>query len=443
MSVAVRRLRVLALVGLVMLALTAGPVRAQFRSGGRPTGAALTINPNFVMPNGITFPQAAFNTAVIGRAASNIPPYLLGYNPYPPVNIGPSYPVINPVNPYALSTLGGYGGGYGAGLATDPYASSYGLGGYGGYGGYGGAGGYGYGYPPYGGTALSSDLYAYGGYLRGAASLTAATGQYWKDIQTARIDREKARQASYETQRKRIMDEAAYERMRLTSQDVRDRDLERALISARRDPPFTDIWSGKALNDLLRSVGNSDKLNRGPNIPLTDDTLKNINLTTQASRGNLGLLKEGGKLAWPLPLTDAQYAEPRKKLDRNLRLVVDQLKEKDPIEPASLRDIRAEFRTISDRLAASVSELSPSQYIESRRFLNQLDDAIKALEDPNASKYMNLKARGANVSELLGNLLNDGYRFAPVTPGEESTYTALYHAIRAFEASLQNAGKGS
>jgi len=110
MSVAVRRLRVLALVGLVMLALTAEPVRAQ-RSGGRPTGPALTINPNFVLPSGQTLPQAAFNTAVLGRAASNIPPYLLGYNPYPPVNIGPSFPTISPVNPYALSTLGGYGGG--------------------------------------------------------------------------------------------------------------------------------------------------------------------------------------------------------------------------------------------------------------------------------------------------------------------------------------------
>jgi len=309
---------------------------------------------------------------------------------------------------------------------------------------YGSSGGYGgYGYPPYGGSALGSDLAGYGGYLRGAANLTAATGQYWKDIQTARIEREKARQMSYDTQRKRIMDEAAFERMRPTSQDIRDRELEAALNSARRDPPFTDIWSGRALNDLLRSVGKSDKLNRGPNIPITEDTLKNINLTTQASRANLGMLKDGGKLPWPLPLTEAPYAEARKKLDRNLRLVVDQLKEKDPIEPAALRDIRADFKTISDRLAASVSEMTPSQYIESRRFLNQLDDAIKGLEDPNAIKYWNLKARGANVSELLSNLLNDGYRFAPVSPGEEAIYTGLYHAIRAFEASLQNAGKGS
>jgi len=190
-------------------------------------------------------------------------------------------------------------------------------------------------------------------------------------------------------------------------------------------------------------VGKSEKLARGPNIPLNEDTLKSINLTTEATRANLGMLKDVKDLPWPLPLRDAQYDDARKRLDRNLIIAARQLKDRDPIDTAALRDIRADFKTINDRLSANVSELSPSQYIESRRFLGQLDDAIKGLEDPNAIKNWNLKARGGNVAELLGNMLTDGYRFAPVTPGEENTYTGLYHAIRAFEASMQNAGKGS
>jgi hypothetical protein len=59
--------------------------------------------------------QWAYNTSVIGQAYANVPPYLLGYNPYPRViNYGP----YNGVNPYAV-----YSGLY------NPYAyGSYGYG---------------------------------------------------------------------------------------------------------------------------------------------------------------------------------------------------------------------------------------------------------------------------------------------------------------------------
>jgi hypothetical protein len=50
------------------------------------------INPNPVIAPGLTLQQYAYNTAVIGRALSNVPPYALGYNPYPAVvNYGPVY----------------------------------------------------------------------------------------------------------------------------------------------------------------------------------------------------------------------------------------------------------------------------------------------------------------------------------------------------------------
>ena len=45
----------------------------------------------------MTLNQAAYNTAVMGRALSTIPPYALGYNPYPQiVNYGPMYTGYNP-----------------------------------------------------------------------------------------------------------------------------------------------------------------------------------------------------------------------------------------------------------------------------------------------------------------------------------------------------------
>jgi len=457
MLVVLRRYGVLGLAGLAVLGLATPQARAQriFPNtvNAQSTANTFRINPNFYLPNGTSLNQAAYNVGVVGRAYSQIPPYLLGYNPYPQaVSYGPSYPTITTAGAgYGVSTVGsaGYNPYTGsASLATDPSAAygGYGMstmpGGYGG-GGYGGY--YGPGYGPGGETA--NVLSGYAGYLRGTAALTSATGQYWKDIQSARITREQSRQMALETQRRRIMEEAAYERMKPTAQDLRDRELMADLVRARRDPPPTEVWSGKALNDLLRSVATtgSGKLNRGPNIPLEDEMLRNINVTDSASRANLGLLKDGGNLAWPLSLKEAPFDEARKRLDRNLILAVRQIKDKDPLDRAMLKDIRADFQAMNDRLAASVGDLSPSQYIESRRYLNQLEDAVKALEDPKViNLYHNLwKARGGNVAELMNNMIKDGLRFAPATPGDEGSYSGLYQALRAYEASLQNASKGS
>jgi hypothetical protein len=461
MSVSLRSRAALALAGLAALTISAPPVWAQGRGIQPNTIAAqsgfnlVRPNPRFILPSGMPINQAAFNIATLGTAASFVPPYALGFNPYPQVaNYGPVIgPTIAPYSP-ALSTLGGgnpyLSTGYGAGLATDPSGGAYSLsttGSPAGYSPYGypyygyGNGGYGWGM----GTPASQDIYAYAGYLRGAADLTAATGKYWKDIQQARISREQSRQMALETQRRRIMDEAAYERMKPTALDLYTRSQAASLDWARKDPPATFIWSGQALNDLLRSVGNSgDKLSRGPNIPLEDETLKGINLTDGSSRGNIGLLKDGGKVNWPLPLLENQYDEARKRLSKNLMWAVQQLKEKDPLDKSTLRDIQADYKTLNERLAASVSDLSPSQYIESRRFLNQLGEAVRALEDPKAGNYFSSwSPKGKNVAELLNHMLKEGLKFAPATGGDEASYRSLYQALKAYEAGIQAASRGS
>jgi plastocyanin len=90
-----------------------------------PSVANQAINPNFRISPTLTLPQAAFNTSVFGAAISTIPPYALGFNPYPQaVSIGGGA---------ALS----YGGGY-PGMMAYPMGG-YGGGLYGGYGGYGSA----------------------------------------------------------------------------------------------------------------------------------------------------------------------------------------------------------------------------------------------------------------------------------------------------------------
>jgi hypothetical protein len=434
---------------LAVALLAAGALRAQNNQGPRilyPPSPLLTsgviqqapINPNFQVAPGLTGRQLAYNMGVLGNAAAQIPPWMAGYNPYPPaiVNSGPLLANAGlAANPYALSTVGGFNPYLAstAAMSNSPYSlSTMGGGGYGGMGGYG-AGMFGYGYTP--------NSVGYGYALMGIADYTRASGQYWKDIQQARMSREKVSQEQIETARRRIQFEAWYETMRPTAPKMRDAEMATDLDRARKDPPDSEIASGRVLNTLLKSIQNSGKLNKAASPSLEDDTLKHINLTGGTSSGNVGMLKSGGNLNWPEALETNTYDEARKRLTRNLKLAVDTIKDREPLPAALRRDIAGDYKTINDKLNESADDLSPSDYIESRRFLNQLNSAIKALSDPKVANYFNntWNAKGKNVAELIDHMTKEGLTFAPATSGDDAAYKALYVALRNFEGGLQNA----
>jgi hypothetical protein len=381
------------------------------------------INPNVYLPNGMSLNQFAFNTAVLGQALANVPPYVFGYNPYTPA--------------VANYGLGATGGGYGpyASLVTTGYPGT----------GYGGAG-----YPGmgYGGSGYSGGYGGYGymdpfyGYLKGAAEVTQANANYDKTLQEARLLREKSYRAALETRRS-LQDEAAYERMewlkRIDPEANRRKEVQQALDRARNDPPLTEILSARALNDLLEHASRQQgKGERGPNVPLSEETLKGINVTGGDGRSNPGLLKDDGKLDWPASLDGSEHAESRRRLGTLLADAVAVAKYNNPVEPGKLKDMHAELARLHETLQDDVGNLSPSQYIEAKRYLNLLNDAVKALEDPKVCNYFNQNwaAKGKNVAELIKYMSDRGLRFAPAVPGDADAYRALYQALVAFEAGV-------
>jgi hypothetical protein len=402
-----------------------------------PSLAAQSINRNPYLNEYTTLGQAAYNTAVLGQALSNIPPYLLGYNPYPQIaNYGPSYPSVGAYGGSSLSTMGAYnpylGGGYGgATMTANPYS-----GGYGGSSGYGSSG--------YGGYL---DAYnPYNGYLRGAADVTTADANYQLTTQKARQEREKANQEHLQT-RRRIAEEAEWERGRTPNPErVREADTEAALNRARRDPPLTEVWSARSLNVLLDHLAaEQGRGGKGPTVPLDEDLLRSINLTAADSRANAGLLKDDGKLQWPRVLQAAEFNAPRTRLSRLLEEAVQKLKfnPNTAVPPGLVKDMQNDLRKLSEQLNDSVSDLSPSQYVEAKRYLNQVGDAIAALSDPKASAYFNQSwvGKARNLAELVHYMAKSGLRFAPATPGDEPAYTALYRALADFDAATHRATK--
>lgn len=344
---------------------------------------------------------------------------------------------IGIATPYALSTVAGNP--YAAGsLGVTPY----------------GVGGYGLAtVPAFGGPfappyEYNPPFFGYrqdpmNGYLTGVASVTTATGQYWNQIEQARLTREQARRSSFETARRRIELETWYERQKPKTQDLVDAAVRTELDSARKDPPVTDVVSGKALNALLNSVRKMGRLTRGPNISLEEETLKRVNLASPAAAGNVGLLKDGGKLKWPLSLMETQFDDQRTRLSRNIELAVDAIKNspRGEVEPRLLKDISADLKALQDKVDNGQDELTISQSLQAKSYLRQVSAAVTSLRDPQVKRYLSTSAKGKTVAELMENMKTEGLDFAPAAPGDEAAYMALYYALREFEAGLSLAQK--
>jgi hypothetical protein len=280
----------------------------------------------------------------------------------------------------------------------------------------------------------------YEGYLSGVSSVTNANAQYQVTINQAKLLREEATRSAFQTRRAAI-EQAEYERAHMPDPEkIRQEQLARELDRARNSPPPTEVWSGKALNTLLRNaITLQSRGARGPTIPLNEDTLKSINPTSGDTRGNIGLLKDNGNLQWPAPLTGEIFKEAREDLNRRMRQAVQTVTagNKSP-DQSTLADIQADLKRLNELVDASVSSLSLDQYTEARRYLRQLDNALTALRDRNVSNYFsdNWRLRGRTVAELVKFMADKGLWFAPATPGEESAYQALYYALAAFDAGL-------
>jgi hypothetical protein len=369
------------------------------------------VNTNYWMNPYTTLQQRAFNTGVLGSALSTIPPYALGYGGNPLLNAA-AY------SPY------GYGG------------ASLLAGGYGGYGGYGYAG-YGYGY-------AGPGTNPYYGYERGAADITSANAQYEKTIQEARELKAKARNAELDA-RRRAQDQEDYERKRQpTAVTLRDQDEATALNEARDNAPLSSILDGSALNTLLREAQKQQKAGRKAQSPgLDEGTLRGVNLTPGNTRGNVGLLKDGGKLRWPPALEGPEFADARKTINQLVSHAVQEVTFNHPVEPETLKDLRAALADMTQRVRDSVGEMSPTEYISAQRYLTQLSQAVTALSDPKVSNYFNKDwaARGKNVAELVKFMTDNGLVFAPSVPGDENAYRAMYDALASYDAELAAARK--
>jgi hypothetical protein len=277
-----------------------------------------------------------------------------------------------------------------------------------------------------------------GGYMSGAADVINAQSQQMTETQRARLKREEVEQKKIETRRK-LFDERRYELENTpTLQEEQEKLRETELRRMSKTPTMVDIWSGAAMNVILQdAISKQSQGIRGASIPVTSETLSKLNVVT-GTGGNVSALNDNeGKLTWPIPLLGAPFEGDRKILDDLFAQVVKQARSNN-IDRALIPTIDKRIESMRTSLKQNIDDMSPSESIESRRYLSQLSDASKALRNPKASNYFNGKwvAKGRTVDEVVRNMSAEGLRFGPATPGDEPIYTSFYTSLAAYDGYL-------
>jgi hypothetical protein len=108
------------------------------------------------------------------------------------------------------------------------------------------------------------------------------------------------------------------------------------------------------------------------------------------------------------------------------------------VDKGTLDAMQATLQTMDQKLRAQINELSPTDYVEARRYLDDLNQAMRVLKRPDVADYLNGKytAQGKDVGELIKNMMSHGLRFAPAVPGSEAAYNALYQAMATYDLGL-------
>jgi hypothetical protein len=326
---------------------------------------------------------------LVEKAAANPLLYAAGFNPYAPAGA-----FVNPYSP----------GFAGPGLPYMPY-----------------------------GTFIPPAGY----YLMGAAQVMNAYPNVIKGNEEARILREQALQARIETAKKRKEYELWLKANTPTYTEEQAKIRKTIIKRMQNTTNPSEIYSGSSLNILLDDLRTVRGKVAADPLPLSEETLKHLNVTGVKGIGNLGLLRNNGSFTWPIALQDDQIIskDERDKIALWAQQLIQRVSNGNAPDAGILRDLGNALEDIKERLLSKVNEVPTSQYLEAKRFLQDFGQAQTALERNDAVHYFAFQKwieGGRTVQEVIDYMTQRGLYFAPAVQGDESSYTALNSALQAW-----------
>jgi len=159
-----------------------------------------------------------------------------------------------------------------------------------------------------------------------------------------------------------------------------------------------------------------------------------ISVTDGTNTGVLSQLGRTDRTQWPFALRAPDFKKEREQIDRLMGDAMGQARS-GGAEFNTVRDIQGSIERMQDELRNQIKEMTPNDYIQSKRFLNDLARTARALGEPNAADMVSGKWQPdvATVDQLVASMTKRGVQFAPARRGDEAAYSALFQALRAFD----------
>jgi len=405
--------------------LSQGTVHAQFRYNNYYS--------NYARLQGAQFSAygQALSAAQAGQVYGTnygIPTYASAVNRYyNPYDFGYSPPYIPPTpyggtNPY-LPTAPGYGAGANPYSPVDSYANPYSP--YNPYNPY---------YPNYG--------YGAGSALFGEADIIRAQGQLVNSWEQARILREQALQAKLVT-KKQEFDLRMYIKANTPTYTQEQEQVARVTLRRIQTNSLPgEVSSGKALNMLL------DDLKRFPDrkisldpLPLNEEILSHLNVTKTTF--GMGLLRDYGKVVWPVEVEKLMTGTQRQDIEKQLRHLVKEANN-ERIDNNVIREVQKEIDRMREELVKKVNDIPTRPYLDGKRFLQDLYESTRAIERGEAINQVRFQrfienGKGTkSVQEVTDYMIKEALRFGPATANDEAAYRAVHSAMANYNIAMNS-----
>jgi hypothetical protein len=452
---------IVALLGVVALLATATPAPAQPVYGGfRGPGFGMGPSGGFRGPGFGMNPYGGFRGPYsMGPYGGFRGPYSMGpmyggmygggmygggmysgFQPFPPGYFGPLGPVqnvqpvpaINTFNPLMYNPLSPNYSQMNFNAVTYNYLNRAVYGGGGGYSGptYGSGS-----YPAY--TSGGSYGGSYGGGYSYGGGQYGATNPYSRDY--GRAQQENSAQASITSQwgyEKKAVPVAAPGAAPAAPAAV-PQDLAEALSVADE----SKLLSGEYLNRIKTEIEALEARGaRAQSALIGPQLLAKVQFTGSPAADALNVIRRAGRLEFPAPFdTVPELRAVKPVLEQDLVAVASPAQLGKPVDPLKLIKMDEDVKRAQTALTAVVGTLPFEDATASRRLLNQLAAAVKALRDPKSAGLVNpaWETGGVSVSDLLKHMTKYKLQFGPADMGEGEAYVAVHQGLAGYLFALQ------
>jgi hypothetical protein len=151
------------------------------------------------------------------------------------------------------------------------------------------------------------------------------------------------------------------------------------------------------------------------------------------------LHRNNAELHWPLALQRELFKEPREKINALLRDAYKSAANGNKPDSSTISDLRHNYDKLKKSLSSNVDQLTPDEYIEANKYLNDVNRAIDALKSTSVGRLLDgsWKSKVHNVAELVQFMRENGLWFAAATPRDTAAYVSLYYALASFDRGMQ------